>query len=317
MTNKKALLASSLSLCTVTWVTGNSSTALAMDTDEFLPPERMDTKEEKVAQQALVQYLNPIASVDEDHLATPVLDEVVYRVKGGDTLYGIGRKYGTTPKEIALHNGITNDWAIYPGQKIKMPYQVKRVRVQEKDTIKSLAKKYKTSPSLLRVLNEKEDLELLYVGQVIRVPSKEKIKKEKVALATSKSKAKVDATSGFIWPVKGQITSRFGWRGGAMHKGMDITNANKSANVIVSAKAGEVTRAGYSGGYGNLVVVDHGGGWVTYYAHLSKLIVSKGQRLGRGEALGYMGTTGDSTGVHLHLEVRKHDNPIDPLSVLP
>jgi murein DD-endopeptidase MepM/ murein hydrolase activator NlpD len=78
-----------------------------------------------------------------------------------------------------------------------------------------------------------------------------------------------------------------------------------------------VTRAGYANGYGNLVVIDHGNGWVTYYAHLSRITVGKGQFLPVGSPLGYMGQTGHATGVHLHFEVRRNGKPINPLSVLP
>lgn len=102
-----------------------------------------------------------------------------------------------------------------------------------------------------------------------------------------------------------------------MHYGIDIWNRERTNSVIRASLGGRVIKAGYMNGYGNLVVVDHGNGWVTYYAHLSRITVSKGQVVSKGQSLGFMGQTGNATGVHLHFEVRRNGQPINPLSVLP
>jgi murein DD-endopeptidase MepM/ murein hydrolase activator NlpD len=112
------------------------------------------------------------------------------------------------------------------------------------------------------------------------------------------------------------ITSQFGWRHGRVHKGIDIWNAAKAKAEIHSARAGVVVQAGYSGNYGNLVVIDHGNGWMTYYAHLSRIAVSKGESVAAGQFLGNMGRTGNATGYHLHFEVHRDGKAINPLSVL-
>lgn len=110
------------------------------------------------------------------------------------------------------------------------------------------------------------------------------------------------SSSGLIWPTNGSITSEFGPRWGSFHSGIDI--ADPEGTPIAAAQAGEVVSAGYSGGYGNLVVINHGGGLATAYAHQSSIAVVEGESVSQGETIGYVGSTGQSTGNHLHFEVR-------------
>lgn len=120
-------------------------------------------------------------------------------------------------------------------------------------------------------------------------------------------------TGNFSWPaVGGVITSKQGMRWGAYHKGIDI--AGVSNRTISAADNGVVTEAGRDGGYGNKVVIDHNNGYKTTYAHLSSIKVSVGQTVRSGQAIGIMGTTGDSTGVHLHFEVHKNGSLQNPLN---
>ena len=99
-----------------------------------------------------------------------------------------------------------------------------------------------------------------------------------------------------------------------MHEGLDIAGA--SGTPIAAAASGTVISAGWSGGYGNLVVLDHGNGLSTAYGHMSSLAVASGQSVAQGTVLGGIGTTGSSTGVHLHFEVRVNGSPTDPLAYL-
>jgi murein DD-endopeptidase MepM/ murein hydrolase activator NlpD len=122
------------------------------------------------------------------------------------------------------------------------------------------------------------------------------------------------SAAGLVWPVSGAITSGFGPRWGRMHEGLDI--AGSSGTPIAAAATGTVISAGWSGGYGQLVVLDHGNGLSTAYAHLSSISVSAGQTVPQGSAVGGMGTTGSSTGVHLHFEVRVNGAAVDPLGYL-
>ncbi len=122
------------------------------------------------------------------------------------------------------------------------------------------------------------------------------------------------SSAGFTWPTSGQITSGFGPRWGRMHQGLDV--AAPTGRPITAAKSGKVIVAGWSGGYGNLVVIDHGGGLSTAYAHQSRIAVKVGDPVTQGGLIGYIGSTGHSTGPHLHFEVRVNGAARDPLPYL-
>src|SRR5436190_4327034 len=121
----------------------------------------------------------------------------------------------------------------------------------------------------------------------------------------------------FSWPVNGPITSPFGYRndpvlgGNRLHAGVDI--AASQGTPIKAAGDGVVKMAGVNGGYGNWTPIDHGGGLATRYGHPSRIAVSIGQHVSTGEVIGYVGSTGASTGPHLHWEVRVNGNPVDPM----
>jgi murein DD-endopeptidase MepM/ murein hydrolase activator NlpD len=121
--------------------------------------------------------------------------------------------------------------------------------------------------------------------------------------------------AGLIWPVRGPVTSGYGMRWGRMHQGIDIGAG--TGVPIRAAKSGTVTFAGTMSGYGNVVIVDHGGGFSTLYAHQSRLGSRVGQDVGQGEVIGYVGSTGHSTGPHLHFETRVNGSPRNPRNYLP
>jgi murein DD-endopeptidase MepM/ murein hydrolase activator NlpD len=122
------------------------------------------------------------------------------------------------------------------------------------------------------------------------------------------------SAAGFIWPVDGPVVSGYGPRWGRIHEGVDI--AVGFGTPIRAAAGGTVSYAGWLGGYGNLVVVEHGGGLSTAYAHQQRIYVSVGQAVGQGETLGEVGSTGNSSGPHLHFEVRINGTAVDPLGYL-
>ncbi|HEV3498484.1 MAG TPA: M23 family metallopeptidase, partial [Actinomycetes bacterium] len=123
------------------------------------------------------------------------------------------------------------------------------------------------------------------------------------------------SSSGFIWPVNGRLTSPFGPRWGRMHQGQDV--GAPSGTPIKAAKAGRIIKAGGSGGYGNLTLIDHGGGIVTAYAHQSRFATGDGAQVQQGQVIGYVGSTGHSTGPHLHFEVRVNGTARNPRPYLP
>ena len=123
-------------------------------------------------------------------------------------------------------------------------------------------------------------------------------------------------TTPSIWPTQGYVSSPYGLRFGGteFHPGIDI--AAEMGTPIVAAADGVVTAAGWNGGYGNMVDIDHGDGIVTRYGHASALAVSVGQQVRRGETIAYVGSTGRSTGPHLHYEVRVDGQPVNPAAYL-
>lgn len=122
------------------------------------------------------------------------------------------------------------------------------------------------------------------------------------------------SSSGFVWPTAGTLTSPFGPRWGRVHEGIDV--ANGIGTPIVAAASGTVIIAGWQGGYGNMVVVSHGNNVTTGYAHMSSIGVAAGQTVGQGSVLGGMGSTGNSTGSHVHFEVRLGGHAVNPLGYL-
>ncbi|TVQ99436.1 MAG: M23 family metallopeptidase [Desulfovibrionales bacterium] len=125
------------------------------------------------------------------------------------------------------------------------------------------------------------------------------------------------ASTPSIWPAEGWVTSEFGYRRSPftdrreMHRGLDI--AGPIGTPIYSTATGTVLSAGKEGAYGKVVTIDHGGGIVTLYAHMHRIIVTVDQEVSRGELIGYMGNTGRTTGPHLHYEVRLNGIPVDPM----
>ena len=129
------------------------------------------------------------------------------------------------------------------------------------------------------------------------------------------------SASGFQWPVRGSVSSGFGYRihpiygTRRLHTGLDISGG--FGTPIAAAKGGTVIDARYRGGYGNAVVISHGGGITTLYAHQSTMNVSSGQQVSKGDIIGWVGSTGASTGPHLHFEVRVNGSPVNPRPYLP
>ncbi|MEZ4815180.1 MAG: M23 family metallopeptidase [Bdellovibrionota bacterium] len=142
--------------------------------------------------------------------------------------------------------------------------------------------------------------------------------------AASRASGVPTTTLSFLWPIAGKprIVSFFGWRkksgrkkGERMHEGLDMSGAR--GQKIFASAAGRVVDVAYVRGYGRTVIIYHGGGWSTLYAHLLKYKVKKSQDVNAGDLIGLMGRTGRAQGVHLHFEVRKGADPLDPLLFLP
>ncbi len=137
---------------------------------------------------------------------------------------------------------------------------------------------------------------------------------ERIRAAQGPSSVSAPSSAGLIWPVSGPVTSPFGWRWGRMHEGLDI--GVSYGTPIHAAASGTVIYCGWESGYGNLTVIDHGGNLATAYGHQSSIAVHCGQQVAQGDVIGYVGSTGHSTGPHLHFEVRVNGAPVDPMGYL-
>ena len=175
----------------------------------------------------------------------------------------------------------------------------------------NIIEKYETSCAEFTEVDDA--VEELYVAPVVK----------KTAVATAQAGYATANTSSTVVPlgisltkpVSGTISSRYGTRWGSVHKGLDI--AAPAGTPVVAAASGTVTQAGWnSGGYGYLVVISHGNGVETYYAHNSSVAVSKGQSVSAGQVISYVGSTGQSTGNHLHFEIRVNGQTQNPQNYL-
>ena len=176
-------------------------------------------------------------------------------------------------------------------------------------TLWSIAYRYGVTVDELMRANRIADPAALRAGQTLRIPG------QPAAAASHSPPRREPAAGSLMWPLRGRITSRYGWRGRRRHTGLDI--AATKGTIIVAADGGTVVRAGgYWGRYGKVVLVEHGGGRKTLYAHVARSFVRKGQVVRRGQAIAAVGATGNATGPHLHFELWQGEATIDPLTVL-
>jgi len=238
-----------------------------------------------------------------------------YTVKGGETLASIAKKFDISVDTIRWANNITGD-LIKPNQTLKIPPVTGIVhKVASGETIYTIAKKYHTNAQniLNFPFNSFEDLDTfsLMAGQTLYVPDGT-IEPEKPAYQFVASiQAGVQGSSNFIWPTSGTITQYYVW----YHQALDI--ANPSSPPVLAADSGTVVYAGcLNWGYGCHVIIDHGNGYQTLYAHLSSYAVEVGNSVTQGSQIGVMGSTGRSTGAHLHFEIRSGGQILNPLGFL-
>ncbi len=241
----------------------------------------------------------------------------VYTVKAGDTLSTIADKFNISVDTIKWENNLKID-KIKPGQQLRiLPVTGLAHRVKKGETIYSIAKKYKTSPQAIidfpfNYFKDEETFSL-EVGQLLIVPDgiKPQVNQPKTTRLNQAFQGVSKSARGrFLWPAAGVITQRYHW----YHRAIDI--ANPSGPAIKAADSGKVVQAGWTrthGGYGLYVVISHTNGYKTLYAHLRKLKVKAGDKVSKGQVIGLMGSTGRSTGTHLHFEIILKGKKLNPL----
>lgn len=248
----------------------------------------------------------------------PRADIIEYTVQAGDTISTISEKFDVSIDSIRWVNNLASVKTIKPGQILKIPPVTGIVyKVARGDTVYSIAKKFSVDAQVIvdwpyNSFSNDETFELA-AAQTIVIP--DGVMPKEVP-AAPKYYAQVPGaglgTGAFLWPTSGKITQNFSW----YHRALDI--ASQTMPAILAADSGRVILAGWvvPVAYGNRVMIDHGNGYVTLYAHMSEIHVSVGQQVARGQDIGRMGSTGRSTGPHLHFEIRKDNVCQTPLAYL-
>lgn len=211
--------------------------------------------------------------------APAAVEGTFHVVQSGETLFRIAKKYGVSVNELAKQNKISPTARVAAGQKLLLPRGKRSRRLPQ--------------PVADAKIDGNKTQAIPGEGPAVAAPG-----------------------AVWIWPLEGPVASRFGLRGRHhMHAGVDITCP--TGTTIIASRGGTVRFSGREGGYGLLVIMDHGDGTISYYAHMSKLIVKVGDKVEQGGRLGLSGRTGHATGPHLHFEIRTNEKPVDPLTVLP
>lgn len=241
-----------------------------------------------------------------------------YVVQGGDTISTIAANFGLSQTTILWANNMTARDYIRPGQKLKiLPIDGIAYTVKKNDTLSKLAKTYAVTTDEIREANGLDEETALTVSTELIIPGGKPIAPvivrapviNRIIDAIGTPGPSPDAGSVFmIWPTSGRvITQYWGWR----HTGVDIDGHYDSP--IYASDSGVVEVSGWGNGYGIQAVVNHENGYKTRYAHMSKIYVTPGQRVNKGEVIGMVGTTGNSTGTHLHFEVYNNGVRGNPL----
>ncbi|MBN1500763.1 MAG: peptidoglycan DD-metalloendopeptidase family protein [Spirochaetes bacterium] len=253
--------------------------------------------DEKLKNQIL---LSDNTNYSEEEKVAP-LQVSIYKVQAGDTLSEIAKKNGVSMDTIIGSSGLNSYDLIRQGQVLRIPNRDGILHTMKKDQrLIDISEKYKIPIEKIIAQNNLSNPDFISQGTDVFIPD---AKPQNIV-------------PGFLWPVPVyRVTSAFGWRYHPVyhqkryHTGIDIA---AKYQWVKSTRYGKVTYAGWMGGYGNVVIIAHPGGWKSLYGHLSRIIVKQGQYVKQGQLIAKSGNTGVSTGPHLHFEIilnGKHVNP--------
>jgi murein DD-endopeptidase MepM/ murein hydrolase activator NlpD len=316
-----------------------ATNSMSAPTAEAAPPAAPTHPE---ANSSPAQSTETAAASPNPAVSRPQFGVGKYTVSKGDTMFSIARKAELSLAVLSSVNNISDPSSVKVGQTLYIPAQPGSVYVAAKgDSVQSVADKYQTKTDAIREANRLDSYAQLEAGQLVLIPgvvqASAAIKPITVATpqsissssgvsplpapksaqappvaAVALTKAPQGSGNTLIWPVTGPISTNFS----PTHRGLDIV-ANQGVPVK-SALAGRVVGAAEGDGpYGWYVIVEHGGTFTSVYAHLSKIRVKVGDVVEKSQIVGEVGTTGQSTGSHLHLELRQNNVPIDPRPYLP
>ncbi|MBR1738408.1 MAG: M23 family metallopeptidase, partial [Firmicutes bacterium] len=271
-----------------------------------------------------------------DFLSADTTENKTYTVQDGDTLFYIAGKFEISTDELIKANPSIGDGSnLTVGQTLKLVVPVPFLSVKTTEEVsykESVAREVKQIQNpeeyltYSNIITEGSDGEKEVTAKITKVNGIEtsrEIISEKITVEPVTQEIEVGtmetppkrALGNFIYPVQGTLSSGYGARWGTFHHGIDL--AAPYGMPVYASDGGTVVFAGYdNGGYGNLVVIDHGNGYTTKYAHNSSVAVEAGQQVAQGELIAYVGSTGDSTGNHCHFEVLVNGQSQDPFGYL-
>ncbi|MEA4847990.1 MAG: peptidoglycan DD-metalloendopeptidase family protein, partial [Clostridiaceae bacterium] len=257
-----------------------------------------------------------------------------HKIESGETFWSISRKYNMSLSDLEKANPGINSEKVQIGQVINLIVPKPLLSVKTVETVTSVEKaefeqkvefsssmyKDETSIKVKGVYGEKEvtadvtKINGIETGRKVLSEKIIKAPKTQIIVKGTKEPPPKKGTGTFSYPARGSITSRYGMRWGRRHTGIDI--AASYGSPVKAADGGEVIFVGYEGGYGKLIKIDHGANFVSYYGHLSKYNVKVGQKVYKGQKIGEVGNSGNSTGPHLHFEIRKNGVVQNPANYL-
>lgn len=260
---------------------------------------------------------------DGEHFVVPHDKPIQYEAKSGDTIEKISRRYHVSPNTIVKNNA--NDKIediLAPGTRLTiLPVDGIAHPVEKSETLAELSKRYDVGVQAIIEVNQLDNPHMISERQKIIIPNATELKKRPKPVSVlqdiqgarpgSSSHVAISKTGRRLsWPSAGVVTSNYGRRWFRMHNGMDV--AGPVGTTIKAVKEGRVVYSGWMGGYGYAIDIQHPNGLRTRYAHCSALKVSVGQSVARGQVIAAMGSTGHSTGPHLHFEVHQNGRAVDP-----
>lgn len=246
--------------------------------------------------------------------------ETEHTVAAGETLHGIANRAKVSREAIIAANGLKEPYIVKTGQVLQIP-RTQRHRVAAGDTPFLLAWRYGVTWRDIAIANNLDDDVVLRRGQTLLIPSVIAPPRERsTAPVPPPSRAAPRPASAeasrFAWPLAGTIRRGYSSASRTEHPGLDIVA--KAGTAVRAAAEGRVIFAGEEPQqYGQMVIVDHGGGWHSAYAFLARVTVKEGDRVKATERVGLVGRTGQATRDELHFELRRDNRPVDPLPLLP
>jgi len=268
-----------------------------------------------ISDNALMSHDGPNGTIND--VATSMSSDriSVYVVRAGDTLGEIAVMFGVSINTIKWANDLTSTTSVHPGDTlIILPVSGVKRTVVKGDTLKSIAKKYGADADEVATFNGLDSSEPLAIGSQLIIPGAEFTPSTPLKKNTPRKISEPYLGGGgsvqfdyYSNPMPGALVTQgiHGWNGVDLGAPRGTPIRAAADGIVIIARSG----GGWNGGYGNYVVITHGNGSQTLYGHMKNLIVSSGQSVSSGQIIGYEGSTGESTGPHLHFEVRGAANP--------